>query len=286
MADPAAVTCVNAHVWPGHYNMLEVPVAERQKALDLEAMALMNKPRWEPSVHLVDRFNPELSSAEIGTLVAKFYYRTSGYAAKVFGSGRPINHCPSELITKFGVVLLRRPPANNRDEGVTRDQYEEGMATNGYSATARSPTILLPAAESESWCEGEPCMWVYGGCTCAEAWYGAKMKYSDRACINVTCVHGIQGCVLLWDWTDPVVLSWMVVEQNRWQSGSGYNIQQFMADVTDYSAAWAQHCRDLKLDYKSWGKGPTAPLLRSSACVDFVVLIALLVRWSCYPNFY
>ena len=54
MAAQAAATCVDAHVWLGNYNMLEVIAAERQKACYFEAMALIHKPRWEPPVHLKD----------------------------------------------------------------------------------------------------------------------------------------------------------------------------------------------------------------------------------------
>ena len=149
-ADSAAAARVNANAWPGHYTMFPPSEQQRQKALDVEASELMKKPRWEHSIHLKDRFDAGLSSAEIGTMVSKLYYRQSGYAAKVFSSpgSRPIGYAlteagRNELVTPYGVVLLRRRAANNRDEGVTRDQYEHGMSTCGYSATSRTPTILL-----------------------------------------------------------------------------------------------------------------------------------------------
>lgn len=70
--------------------------------------------------------------------------------------------------------------------------------------------------------------------------------------------YGILGSVLLWDWVRPSVLSWIVVELNKHQSGSGYNVQQYLHDVDQYHKEWSQHCHDSGFSYKTWGKGASS----------------------------
>ena len=45
------------------------------------------------------------------------------------------------------------------------------------------------------------------------------------------------------------------MEQNRWQSGSGYNIQQYFHDLNCYNVLWKKHCELNGYSHKTWGKG-------------------------------
>ena len=160
------------------------------------------------------------------------------------------------------------------------------MLGQGYSATARSPTVLDEATnllltyllaflftclltltllcsylftslskeveENERWVThpGQQCWWVLAGCTCAVSWYDAKEKMPEADHIVMTERFGVQGCVIIWEWSDIHIKTWLVKEQNRWQSGSGYNIQQFFDDTFKMAKAWRGHCH-----LKGYGDG-------------------------------
>ena len=45
------------------------------------------------------------------------------------------------------------------------------------------------------------------------------------------------------------------MDQNRWQSGSGYNIQQYFHDLNCYNVLWKKHCELNGYSHETWGKG-------------------------------
>ena len=137
--------------WPGNYNMLTAAEAQLQVALDREAEADMLVHRWEPTADIMSRWRGDPAPAKTGAMIAKYYYKTSGYSAKVFTKeddpawGDSLNP-DNNLNTEFGIKLMRRPPSNNRDEDVSREVYMNDMLSQGYSCTARSPTVLCEAS--------------------------------------------------------------------------------------------------------------------------------------------
>ena len=78
---------------------------------------------------------------------------------------------------------------------------------------------------------------------CAKSSYDAKDQNLTADHIVMTERFGVQGCVVLWEWCDDRIRSWLVKEQNRWQSGSGYNIQQLFDDTFKMAKAWREHCK-------------------------------------------
>ena len=64
--------------------MLSAEEAQAQIALDIEAHHDMNVGRWEPTSDLMSRWKGDPAPAKIGAMIAKYYYKKSGYAANVF----------------------------------------------------------------------------------------------------------------------------------------------------------------------------------------------------------
>ena len=76
--------------------------------------------------------------------------------------------------------------------------------------------------------------------------------------IVMTERFGVHGCVQIWEWCDEHIKIWLVKEQNRWQSGSGYNIQQFFDDNFNMAKTWRDHCRSKGYSDGTWGTGATS----------------------------
>ena len=106
--------------------------------------------------------------------------------------------------------------------------------------------------------EDETCWWVLAGCTCVESWYIAKLTHPLLDCITMTQRFGIQNCVIIWPWSDQAIRYWLVKEQNRWQSGSGYNIQHVFDDVQKMWSSWKTHCATNNFTDSSWGTGASS----------------------------
>ena len=64
--------------------MLSAEEAQAQVALDLEAQQDMKVGRWEATPDIMSRWKGEAAPAKIGAMIAKYYYRQSGYSAAVF----------------------------------------------------------------------------------------------------------------------------------------------------------------------------------------------------------
>ena len=136
------------------------------------------------------------------------------------------------------------------------------MLTKGFNLDGRSPGVCRKAWHPlEAWVLSEDGatplgFWGFAAMTCMEAWYDAKDEDGDNPMIRITETTGFTSMILLEDFCffTPDVERWCVLEQNEWQFGSGYNIQQYWSDNIGYNNSWQKEI-DAVNPKRIWGTG-------------------------------
>ena len=245
-----------------YYQTMSEQELSIQLALDVESTAVMLVPRWTDcaSIHL--RFKGKPEGAVLAALVGKFYIKARGVAVRPFcrdsdwSAPTLVEHVPHEEArtnTQWGTKTCRRPATNNRDDSVARAEYMETILKSGLNFEGRSPGVIKDAAPHEQWCSDSN--WVLGGCTCIESWYRAKASNPESTVVGVAEELGFQGIIKIHMHSPSDVDRFFVLEQNKWQHGVAYNLQQFLADILVYQAAWCKHKKDNRLLDCCWGTG-------------------------------
>ena len=159
-----------------------------------------------------------------------------------------------------GAELFKRHPWNNRDENQSRSEYVISIRDKGYHGDARSTPLFMRVDGSESWLPaGAPsdlfCGLMLGAATTTESAYDVIRMYPDNVNALGLIEDGFEAIEV-----DPKapkdICTWCVVDFNRWQAGSSFNLQQTFDVVGEYKAAWEYQCKHiLKMTTRAFGKG-------------------------------
>ena len=174
--------------------------------------------------------------------------------------------------TEWGVLLLRRAPDNDRDEDVTRSEYEEGMYVSGFNLDGRSPMVTMPVPQHLRWCDDPRCRLLYGAATCFESWLNCKRAQPNNPMITVSEKYGFTNVIDLRE-SPRCVLHRVVNEFNAHQSGSVFNFQQYCSKILEYHQSWIEHMRSKGWDWDSFCTGETSADARAWAFFQECVLI-------------
>ena len=262
-----------------YYQTMSTQDLSNQLALDEEAKDVMLVPRWENCASIHMRFKGKPEGAVLAALSGKFYVKVRGAAVRPFckrpgwiapSSNEPVPQEEARINTPWGIKTCRRPAINNRDDGVARAEYTATILKSGLNFEGRSPAVMKEAAPHEKWCHDSN--WVLGGCTCIESWYIGKASQPESALIGVTETLGFQGVIMIHMHAPSDVEHFYVLEQNKWQHGAAYNLQQFIADILVYQAAWTSHKEASHLTATCWGTGDMSHDRRTVLCVCVFVI--------------
>ena len=246
---------------------------ERERFLGEEAKREMLVGRFEAVVNISKRFVGNPKGAVLAALVAKYYFSRNRVPVHVLSSpDAPAIGAASDpgtgLKTPWGIKLIRRPPLNNRNESQSRRRYKGSMLTEGYNPEARAPPVMKKAKAMELWClpEWGVCVWSLASATCGEGWYEAKSEAPTRDCVCVTEHAGIPAIMVHEDATDEVDI-YVINEQNRWQDGSSFNVQQYLHENDSLAKSWTDEQRTKEWTKSTWGSGVNS---HDSQCWSFI----------------
>ena len=206
---------------------------ERETFLNAESTREMLVGRFEACSDISKRFVGNPKGSVLAALVSKYYFGRQIVRVKPLSppSALPLGLAlekDSNLVTDWGVVLIKRPPANDRNEGQSRKTYYKGIVHEGYNPEGRSPPVMKKVKAILAWVAPEfgTCFWSLASATTTEAWVDAKRAAPNKQCVTVTEKVGIPSILVHEDATDDVD-TYIIREQNRWQDGSDFNVQQY-----------------------------------------------------------
>ncbi len=203
---------------------------------------------WDECPTIASRFPTcEGGGALLGSFVGKYYFRSRSHTQAIFApldTTSIFGPLAEEMVTPWGVLLLRRAPGNRVGEGVNRDRYEKGMYVKGFHLESRSAMILLEVPDCERWCNDPRARWVYGAATCWESWLQAKRKQPNNPQLTISEKIGFPRCIDLRPKTPSDIRSWCCNQWNSNQSDSEFNVVQYAAKIQDYATGFLQHMSD------------------------------------------
>lgn len=204
-------------------------------------------------------------------MVKQHYYVRRGVTLRLFPRRRKMSH----------IRLGKRGVLNNRDEDQSRGEYKESIQLEGYHGTKRSPPYfqrvktedmelfkaalpILSHSEDEDTDESEWTdldndaffFWLLGAATCAGGGYDAIAESPDNPnCIGLAS-EGMENAIEIDIDAPDDIVSWIVNDANKFQSGSGFSAQQLLSVTEEYATSWASRKNDNQWTNKTFGKGP------------------------------
>ena len=217
---------------------------------------------WDERPSIGNTFRTTAGGAVLASHVSKYYFRTRGHRQDIFSDpavhGAAFGPLAHEQTTPWGILLLRRAPDNDRNECIARAKYKNGMFKDGFNLDGRSPMVLMPVPEPDKWTSDARARYVYGAATCWEAWVDAKREQPDNPQLTISETTGFTGCIDLRTQTPSQVRRWIVVEWNKHQKGSGFNIQQYVNWIREYKTGFKAYMEEMGWNNDSFGVGPAS----------------------------
>ena len=93
--------------------------------------------------------------------------------------------------------------------------------------------------EGQRWVDSPYCAFCYAAATCLESWHIAILDEPENKLLQVTQRVGFTNVIELVKKTPSDVLLWIVKEWNRWNTGSGWNLQQQISEIKRYDQQWS-----------------------------------------------
>ncbi len=213
---------------------------------------------WTDLPTISDHFKVEAGGALLASMVGKYYFRKRNRTQAIWANPkttRVFGPWAAEQTTPYGIALLRRAPDNARNQVVTRASYEGGMYTKGFNLDGRSPMVLLPVPDELKWCDDLRSRLVYAAATCWEAWLAAKMKQPTNPQLTVSERTGFTGCIDLRAKTPRQIFVWCTREWNQYQSGAGFDLNQYVARIDEYGVGFKAFMKQNEWDWNCFGTG-------------------------------
>ncbi len=229
---------------------------------ELEAMCHqdMTCGMWEECATIADKFKVRAGGAVLAAVVSKYYFRTKNHVQAVFAhpGTKAFGPWAKEMTTPFGVLLVRRAPENNRDDGVSKSAYQKGILQGGLVLDGRSPMVLWSVPPHQRWCDDPRARLCYGAATCWESWVSAKLKEPTNPQVVITEQTGLTNCIDLRPRTTREIRVWTCLEWNQHQSGTGFTVQQYVAKIFEYEEGFLSLMKANEWDWDSFGTGPSS----------------------------
>ena len=208
-----------------------------------------------------------LRGYQLVRMVKDTYYIRRGVALRL-KNRRSITSTP-----RFG----KRHPLNNRDEDTTRNEYSDSIIEHGYHGENRAPPYYMQVKDEDIaefmrvWpaevADADQCdcadmdddaflFWFLGAATCGEGGYKAMSTCWTDPNVEGLWSEGMVNAIEVDDDAPPDVITWIVNDANKFQSGSGFSVQQLLAVTDEYSSSWTAKKSDMKWNNKTFGKGP------------------------------
>ena len=150
----------------------------------------MSCARLQEASSVSTRWPSNVTGLVLKTKIAYFYFKRRGVGVRPFGrlDEAPCGEALSTkaLVAEQGVRLVRRAPENNRDEGLSREEYFLSIAKNGYNSEGRAPAIVMRCDVNDRWAQSDACYWCYSAATCTAAWYLAREMYPNNVQVQET----------------------------------------------------------------------------------------------------
>ena len=210
--------------------------------------------------------NP-LRGYQLMRIVKEHYYVKRGVSLRLFPRRNKIS----------SVRLGKRHTLNNRDEDQSRKEYCESILLDGYHGEKRSPPYYMKVKECdieffksmypaevdeedlsdwEDLADDVFFFWLLGAATCAEGGYDAiRLQPENPNCIGLFS-EGLENSIEVHMDAPTDVVTWVVNDANKFQSGSGFSVQQLLFVTEEYGQSWASKKKDMAWSNKTFGKGP------------------------------
>ncbi len=192
---------------------------------------------WEPRESIAHRF-PGVHGITLWDLIMKHYHLGDGTFALFDDSYRGMDgkHIP----------LLVRSPLNDRDEGVTRQQYKIGMRSTGFNVKARSVCVVVAMPPGDR--KHPSAKYVLAAAHCTEALSECWAEELDAVAAGrtpndqiVSSVRKGMDALELKSATPEDIQRHVVYALNAHNNGSGFNLQQAFALRSRHQKSWTNH---------------------------------------------
>ena len=148
-SSPPGISYDDLSLVDAHHQVHQPPLSDDELSLDREAHdagdLLPGVSLWDDVRTVADMFSDASGGALMAAKVAKYFFRLRGYTQQIFADPAEFEcfgPLKDEMLTEWGIVLLRRGPHNDRGD-LDQDEYVTKMYGVGFNLDGRSPMVLL-----------------------------------------------------------------------------------------------------------------------------------------------